>query len=145
MLENIKKPIVIAACSAASLIIIGAAIGWFGIENELARSFTEDELSGKELAAMVVGVVSIGFTLLAAALNKKMIAIVAVLVCLYGTLLVNNQMPDSDTADLLGISITIGYWLSLGSSFIAAVANGMIAIKGFDAPLVGMGSLKSEK
>ena len=133
MKDTIKQPAVMAATGITALLIIGTALGWFTIGNELAASLVEDELAAKELAAYTTGLISIVATILAAITKKKGLLVVSILVSAYASIMVFNQLPDEASKEIVGLTVNIGYWITLLGGVGSVIANGLLMKKGFDS------------
>lgn len=131
-MEKLKSPLFISVGIACLIAALGAAMGWFSIENKLVRDLAQGELGNKQNLSIAISVGCLGLTILAAKLAKKPLAIVAALVGIYGLILIMNQKPDAVIAEQIGLLVKPGYWLSIAGTLVMMIANAMIGIKGFD-------------
>lgn len=131
-MEHYKKPIVLSIITASALAMVGAALGWFTIENQLVRELAESELGNKQNISIAISFVCAGLTLLAAKTNKQRLTFIGTALGLYGLILIINQKPDAAIAEQIGLLVKPGYWMSIGGTLVMLIANAIIGIKGFD-------------
>ncbi len=134
-MEKLKTPVVMATLIGALLAIIGALMGWFTIDNSLANSLVGSDLDDKENTVLIIAVIVAALTKIAAWQGKKMLAIVGVILGLFAALVVFNQLPTSEEAELLEVTTNMGYWLSLLGSLVMALGSIGILAKGLGAPM----------
>lgn len=131
-MEKIKSPLFMSVGIACLVAALGAAMGWFSIENQFVRDLAESELATKQNLSIAISVGCLGLTALAAKLSKKPLAIVAALIGIYGLVLIMNQKPDAAIAEQIGLLVKPGYWLSIAGTLAMMIGNAIIGIKGFE-------------
>lgn len=131
-MKNIKQPLSIALVVAGAMTIIGALIGWFGIENELVKSLAENELAKKENLAIVLSLVSVVTLVLAAARQKHRVVFLVTVLSMYELIMIINQKPEDAVARQIGVTVELGYWLSIIGTLAVILVSGIIGAKGFD-------------
>lgn len=131
-MENFRKPLFIALASAAAISALGAALGWFTIENQLVRELAESELGNKQNISIGITAACLGIAVIAAKLNKQRIAFLGTLIGIYGLILIINQKPEAAIAEQIGLLVKPGYWMSILGTLVVLLGNAIIGVKGFD-------------
>jgi hypothetical protein len=131
-MDIIKKPLFIVLAAGAALTILGAVMGWFSIGSQFVRMMAEDELAKKQSLAIAITLVSLALSAGAVLAKKQRIALGAVVVSIYGLIMIVNQKPDADVIEKIALTVNPGYWLSIIGTLVMIIASVIIGAKGID-------------
>ena len=136
-MKLVKKPLFIALVAAALLTIVGAVMGWFTIGSPFVRLMAEDQLAKKQTLAVAITILSLAITAGAVLSKKQRAVFVAVVISVYGLIMIINQKPEPEIVQKIALTVNPGYWMGLAGTLVMIVAGCIIGAKGIDAVSIG--------